>query len=396
MKNNLLPFLILLFLTSSSAQDNPLIKILKDHAVELGPVLMDPEEYRIQIIYTQIERQENGAVNFKNYEYRPAPDAYFYPASTVKMPVALLALEYLNELRIKGLNAQTTMVTGQGSFPQTGVVRDSTAENLLPSVDHYVKKIFLVSDNDAYNRLYELLGPCYINEKLREKGYLNSEIIHRLSAPNYTYETNMLTNPVSFHSDNQLLFHKGEVACENLARMERRETTLGAAHINGEGELISEPMYFGDKNWVDLQDLHELLKAFIFPYAIPSPDRTFQISAEDRQRVMEYLSMWPSASDYPNYSDIPDNYCKFLFMGDGTYPAPEGLKIYNKVGLAYGFLSDVAYFHNPSEGVEFMLSAGLYVNENQTFNDGQYEYDTVGLPFLSKLGKFIYDYEINR
>jgi hypothetical protein len=43
-----------------------------------------------------------------------------------------------------------------------------------------------------------------------------------------------------------------------------------------------------------------------------------------------------------------------------------------------------------------MLSAGLYVNENQTFNDGQYEYDTVGLPFLSKLGKFIYDYEINR
>lgn len=396
MKKTLLPFLLLLILSSGYAQDNPLIKILKDHAVELGPVLMNPVEYRIQIIYTQIERKENGDVAFTDYEYRPNPNAYFYPASTVKMPIAFLALEYLNELRIKGLNAHSTMITGQGSFPQTGVVRDSTAENLLPSVDHYVKKIFLVSDNDAYNRLYELLGPCYINEKLRDKGYLKSEIIHRLSAPNYTYETNMLTNPVSFHLDHQLLFHKGEVWCENLSRMERRETTLGTAYIDGEGKLIPEPMYFGDKNWVDLQDLHELLKAFIFPNDIQSPDGTFQISPEDRERVLEYLSMWPSASDYPNYEDIPDNYCKFLFMGDGAYPAPEGLKIYNKIGMAYGFLSDVAYFHNPSDGVEFMLSAGLYVNENQTLNDGQYEYETLGLPFLSKLGKFVYDYEVNR
>ena len=396
MKKILLHLLFLLIGITGSAQDNPLVKILKEHAFELGAVLMNPEEYRIQIIYTQIERKANGAVEFKDYEYRPLPDAYFYPASTVKMPVAFLALEYLNELRIKGLNAHTTMVTGQGSFPQTGVVSDSTAENLLPSVDHYVKKIFLVSDNDAYNRLYELLGPCYINEKMKEKGYIKSEIIHRLSAPNYTFETNMLTNPVTFHVDNQLLFHKGEVGCEELPRMERREPTLGTAYVNGAGELIPEPMYFGDKNLVDLQDLHELLKAFIFPNAIQSPAQGFNISPEDRQRVLEYLSMWPSASAYPDYSDIPDNYCKFLLMGDGTYPAPEGLKIYNKIGMAYGFLSDIAYFHNPTEGIEFMLSAGLYVNENQTLNDGQYQYESLGLPFLSKLGKLIYDFEASR
>jgi hypothetical protein len=396
MKQILLHLLLILLLIPGMAQDNPLVKILKDHAVELGAVLMNPEEYRIQIIYTQIERKESGEVTFKDYEYRPTPDAYFYPASTVKMPVAFLALEYLNELRIKGLDAHTTMVTGQGSFPQTGVVTDSTAEDLLPSVDHYVKKIFLVSDNDAFNRLYELLGPCYINKKMREKGYLKSEIIHRLSAPNYTFETNMLTNPVSFHLDNQLLFHKGEVACTDLPRIDRGETSLGKAYVDEAGEIIQEPLYFGDKNLVDLHDLHEILKAFIFPNDIESPNRTFNINAEDRERVMEYLSMWPSTSTYPNYSDIPDNYVKFLFMGDGTYPAPEGLKIYNKVGLAYGFLSDIAYFHNPSEGIEFMLSAGIYVNENQTLNDGEYEYETLGFPFLSKLGKLVYDFEASR
>ncbi len=396
MKKILLHLLLVLLLNPGMAQDNPLIKILKNHAIELGAVLMNPEEYRIQIIYTQIERKESGEVEFKDYEYRPTPDAYFYPASTVKMPVAFLALEYLNELRIKGLDAHTTMVTGQGSFPQTGVVSDSTAEDLLPSVDHYVKKIFLVSDNDAFNRLYELLGPCYINQKIREKGYLKSEIIHRLSAPNYDFETNMLTNPVSFHVDNQLLFHKGEVGCTDLPRLERGETALGEAYVDEAGELVKEPLYFGDKNLVDLQDLHELLKAFIFPNDVESPHRTFNINAEDRERVMEYLSMWPSSSNYPNYSDIPDNYVKFLLMGDGTYPAPEGLKIYNKVGLAYGFLSDIAYFHNPSEGIEFMLSAGLYVNENQTLNDGQYEYETLGFPFLSKLGKLVYDFEASR
>ncbi|MDP9231009.1 MAG: glycoside hydrolase family 9 protein, partial [Bacteroidota bacterium] len=42
----------------------------------------------------------------------------------------------------------------------------STAANGFPSIAQYIKKIFLVSDNDAYNRLYEFLGQQTINDKL--------------------------------------------------------------------------------------------------------------------------------------------------------------------------------------------------------------------------------------
>jgi hypothetical protein len=59
-------------------------------------------------------------------------------------------------------------------------------------------------------------------------------------------------------------------------------------------------------------------------------------------------------------------------------------------------MSEVAYVVNPKEGVEFMLSAVVYANANQTMNDGKYEYKTVCRPFLGELGNLIYNYERRR
>jgi hypothetical protein len=33
------------------------------------------------------------------------------------------------------------------------------------------------------------------------------------------------------------------------------------------------------------------------------------------------------------------------------------------------------------------------VNHNQIFNDGEYEYDALGIPFLGALGRAVYEYE---
>jgi len=40
--------------------------------------------------------------------------------------------------------------------------------------------------------------------------------------------------------------------------------------------------------------------------------------------------------------------------------------------------------------IDFILTCTLRVNENKIYNDGIYEYDLVGIPFLSNLGKSIY------
>ena len=81
-----------------------------------------------------------------------------------------------------------------------------------------------------------------------------------------------------------------------------------------------------------------------------------------------------------------DSYVKFFLFGDNKEPIPDSVRIFNKVGLAYGYVTDNAYVVDFEREVEFLLTAVVLVNENGIFNDGVYEYDEVGLPFLAELG----------
>ena len=87
---------------------------------------------------------------------------------------------------------------------------------------------------------------------------------------------------------------------------------------------------------------------------------------------------------------------KFFLFGDDESPYPEHIEIYNKVGYAYGTLTDCAYIHDVDNDIEFMLTATLLVNKNGIFNDNDYEYEDIGIPFLAALGKALYEIELNR
>ncbi len=43
-----------------------------------------------------------------------------------------------------------------------------------------------------------------------------------------------------------------------------------------------------------------------------------------------------------------------------------------------------------------MLSATIYANADGILNDDKYDYETVGLPFMEKLGQLLYNYEVKR
>jgi hypothetical protein len=60
------------------------------------------------------------------------------------------------------------------------------------------------------------------------------------------------------------------------------------------------------------------------------------------------------------------------------------------VGNAYGFLIDAACFEERRTGKKFLLSAVIYCNSDQVFNDDRYDYDTIGYPFLRSLGRLLY------
>ncbi|MEN9498079.1 MAG: hypothetical protein RL750_978 [Bacteroidota bacterium] len=375
-------------------QKSLIYKILKGKSPIFDSVIYGSADRRVQVLYTRIERDKNGRPHFEEHGYRSNPDEYFYPASTVKLPVAILALQRLNELGIAGLDMNTTMLTDSASPEQTPVLGDRSAADGRPTIAHYIKKILLVSDNDAYNRLFEFLGPDYINETLHRLGYANTELVHRLSLP-LTMAQNRHTNPVRFLDAHGTLLYEKPAAISQR-QIPEREIKLGTGYLSG-GKLVHAPFDFSFKNRFPLSDLHRVVRSVLFPESLPKKQR-FNLTANDLAFLRKYMSMLPGESDDPQYNttDYWDTYVKFLYYGSEKNTYDPNIRVYNKVGDAYGFLIDGAYFHDVKNNIEFLLSAVIYCNSDGIFNDDKYDYDAVGFPFMKELGRAIYQYQRSR
>ena len=101
--------------------------------------------------------------------------------------------------------------------------------------------------------------------------------------------------------------------------------------------------------------------------------------------------MWPADTD-----KLLCAYCKFLMYGGNARSIAPNIRIFNKVGDAYGYLIDNAYIVDFEHNVEFMLSVVINTNTDEVYNDEKYEYESLGFPFLKKLGNLIYQHELKR
>ena len=233
-----------------------------------------------------------------------------------------------------------------------------------------------------------------MNERLHAKGYRNLRIVHRLSVP-LTTDQNRRTNPVRFlDSTGTVVYRQPLQTCDQTPRSDS-VIRRGVGYMR-QNTLIREPFDFTEKNYFALEDQQEMLKAVLFPDDVPA-NRRFNLAPDDYSFLYRYLSQLPRETTYPKYdSTFYDSYCKFLLTGDQKSAFPRNIRIFNKVGDAYGYLLDNAYIVDFEKGIEFMLSAVIYVNADGIFNDDKYEYDTVGMPFMGNLGRVIYDYEARR
>ena len=375
--------------------DGSLENLLLSQPERFSTVVQGAEKYRPQIIYTQIDRDENNKPTFTSYAYRLDPDEYFYPASTVKLPAALLALEKLNRLAIPGLSRDTTMLTGVATDMQTPAPEDPTSETGLPTIAHYIRKILLVSDNDAFNRLYEFVGQKELNESLRHKGYEHSRIFHRLEVTR-DFESNRMTNPITFADGDSVVYEQDAQVSD--ANYEADAPILYGRAERVNGELLERPKNFARNNELALQDLHDMVQALIFPDDV-SQAHQFNLSDGDYEFMYRNMSAYPGESGIDAYTDsemYPQGYVKSLMVGGSAGAIPDNIRIFNKSGEAYGFKTDCAYIVDYENGVEFLLAATLYTNDNETFNDDNYEYEEIALPFFRDLGLAIYELELSR
>jgi hypothetical protein len=358
-------------------------------------LLSNPKKYKLQIIYTRITRDKKNKPSFKNYYWNVDSTKFFYPASLVKLPVSIMALEKIAGLKENHIDRNTTMITDSVFVCEKKVFKDTTSENRFPSVAHYIKKMFLVSDNYAFARVYEFLGTDYIHKTLEGWGFPNIRLVNRLDG-SCRADTAKITSPVYFLSDKGDTLYKQPLTFYTYNKPHPLvNAKAGKAHTNEIGRRIYQPKDFSTHNFMSLSDCHEILKRLVFYKEQKEKDR-YRISESDWQFLMRYLGMYPRESLYPAYNtkEYYDSFKKFIYYGSAAPTVPsDSVRVFNIVGRAYGFLSDCAYVADVKNGIEFMLSVTMYVNERDIIGTGKYEYDKLGLPFLKDVGNLIYNIE---
>ncbi len=364
--------------------------ILESHP-GLAPVLDRSREHRLQAVLGLIEEDADGRRTLVQHGYRLGKE-YFYPASTVKLFAATAALEALADLRREtglGIDADTPLI--YHPLFSDEVEESADPSNLAGgkiSVRHEIRKLFLVSDNQAFNRLYELVGQSGLAASLARAGLEEARVVHRLSerrtagenrkSPRIDFLGAEFTHTLGFRSSGA------------LPQVDRPAGLTVGRGYRSDGELVETPMDFSRKNHVSLADLQRGLCMVVAP-GVGCGGPGFDLSPNDRELLLEAMRQYPGQSDNPVYdsAQYPDDYVKFLLPGLRKVVPDDRLEIYNKVGQAYGFSTENAWVVDRETGRSFFLAATLYTNEDGILNDDQYEYEDVALPFLADLGEAV-------
>jgi hypothetical protein len=358
--------------------------VLKNNPL-LNKVYSQKDKCRLQVLYTHVENIKQTR-QFTNYAFNTG--AYVYCASLIKLPIAVLALNKLNEL---GLSEETFLFTDSTELCHHTTHRDTSSESGYPSIAHDIKKMMLVSDNEAFNRCFEFLGADYIHRQLQTWGYPDVRIVNRYELP-CSKGKNKITNPVRLLDQNlKLLYEQGPQPISEKWQKPIQNIHVGKGYIDQNNRYIKQAKDFSYMNFMRLEDMHRFLLELFYTRA----DR-FNLSQKQYDFLLRYMSMAPAKAGIPRYDakTYPANFKKYLYYGDKAELVNDSTFVStNCVGLSYGFMSDCAGFKDTETGIEFVLSASLYVNANEIINDGKYEYKRLGLPFLAELGRAIIEHE---
>jgi len=339
----------------------------EDTSQSIYKVLYNPRKYRLQIIYTQINRDKQNKPKLKTFTYRANNQEYFYPASLVKLPIIALALEKLHRLNIKGLGKNSSLFCQRSSG--AGIYQTTVAES--------IKKMLIASDNFSYTILYEFVGQRYLHQRLREMGFPETSITQ-----NFSYSGKPFNSFQFLNSDGTILYD------------EKPEGRIPQAEINVKKTVVAG-MNFKYANHFPLEDAHKILTTLLFHESFP-PSQQFHLTYDDYEFLHRYMSIFPRECKDPAYDEnnFFDSSYKYFLNAKNRSRRNSTIRCFNKVGIAIGFISDCSYFVDYENKTEFFLSAVIYVNENE--KNAGYEYYSVGFPFFTNLSRVINEYEKTR
>ena len=375
--------ILLLAVCSSllSCNSNPIELVLKSDPY-LKEIIKDKEDYEIQVMLTKVNHN-NTKIDFQNYQYQHDENQYFYPASTIKLPIVVLTLKKINELRSKGsdITLKSKIILNNVDNYSNFKLQDS-----ITSFQNLIADIFLVSDNSASNILIDFIGYNYFNDEMQNAGFDRTYLNHKFNPDPYDNSTWQISdldnNMISSINDNQKII-KADDKINGLDKGERR-------YFNG--EILDESLNFSEKNRFSITDMHNLIKYIFYPEIFDKAN-TFNLNVED----YDFIRYWMSRFTYEDIGEkfigdekFFETYNKFFIHGDEQSVSNEQIRVYNKIGQAYGTSIDNGLIKNYQNNVEFILTSTIYTNKNKVINDNLYEYDDIAEPFLAKLSRAIY------
>lgn len=364
-------------------------------------LLTEPGEHRVQLLISEVVATAGRAPVLRRHGYRVDAE-YFYPASSIKLGAAVLALQKLADLSRERGDAEllhAPMEIGSlfaGDPPQRGDPADEahpeSGATLPISVGRELRKLALVSDNQAFNRLFEFVGHETLNRGLHSLGLASVVINHRLSDARPIADQRVTAEVI--------LRPTGLAPVEVPPRVSSLALTnrgpglqIGRGYVRG-GTVVPTPMDFTSRNGISLVDLQDLLVKVARPdVALGGPALT--LTDQHRAALLEAMTQYPAESADPKYplAEFPDAYSKFLLPGvRRVFPSRvpgERVEITGKIGRAYGFSVENAYLRNPANGRAVFVTAVVYTNADGILNDDQYEYAELADPFLADLGEWV-------
>lgn len=369
-----------------AAVNDDLASWLAQEPERFGRFLEDPKRFRLQVLVGEVRGGAGkGRAHLVRHGFRVDAE-YFYPASAVKLCAAAAALEKWGELSDeagRGLNMMTPVCFGPLSPAYPGDPRSPDGGPL--TLDFLLRAALIVSDNDAFNRLYDFVGRDELNQRMWRAGAATARIRHRLDVA-LSEDENRRTPAVELKSSGapvRLPEVEGALALEAPRLPGLR---VGAARIEGE-RRVEGPKDFSRKNRISLLDLQNLLAAALRPDLGAGVE--LRLSPDCRSALARALC--GSAGDLRSSTFEGEEFSEARFR-----PALQGvarvlprarIEAFGKSGLAYGFQVENAYFADRATGRAFFLAAAIYADADGVVGDGVYDYDSVSRPFLADLGE---------
>lgn len=348
----------------------------------LKTVLANREKYRFQVLYGAVV-DKGGAPTLERHGYY-ADAEYFFPASSMKVPLALASYERLPALRAAkhpALDRDATLeihpVAGAEPPYATSLARETW-------------RALIVSDNASANRLLAFVGHREAHESLWGLG-LSTARVHTGFATGREIDPATLSPRIDIvpkDGPKDSLPPRKSVLTLPATRAARLD--VGNAVVV-DGRKVPGPMSFAEKNAMSLRDLQDALVRIVRPDLLPSKSPKSQSGRDDLDYLRKTLSTPPSKSGLPGYDRnvVADYQLNPFLRGLERVRSRDRLEIYVKVGQAYGFLTTNAYVVEKATGKSFFLTATIYANPNEVLNDDLYAYDQTAFPALADVAEAI-------